>query len=120
MTAITPIHGSTHVKHDGAILPVIGDLVYSNRAIFAAAVDVALGAGVSEITVDLTQCPKIDSSGMGALVSAAKKGREHACRIQLVGLPQDLRDVFTSTGLESLFDWPESSGESPDPEVAHD
>lgn len=110
----TPLSATAAVTHDAALIPVIGELLYSNRFVLAAAVDVALGAGVQAIDIDLTQCPAIDSAGIGVLVSASKKARDLGCRIRLVGLDADLRQTFVQTQLATLFDWPDSPASSPD------
>lgn len=110
----TPLKVATRVSHDAALIPVIGDLLYSNRAMLGAAIDVALGSGIQDIEIDLTNCHRIDSAGMGALVSASKKAREHGSRIRLVGLQEDLHETLRQTRLDTLFDWPESPADSPE------
>lgn len=109
-----PFAVAARVEHDAALIPVIGELLYSNRALLGNAIDVALGAGVQAIEIDLTECPRVDSSGLGALVSASKKARDHGVRIRLTGLQEDLRETFRQTRLDTLFDWPDSPGDSPE------
>ena len=45
----------------------------------------------------------IDSSGLGALVSIARKVREEGGDIRLSGLNDDLRSLFELTKLDTLF-----------------
>lgn len=109
---MTAISTELTLRGDEVLLVVTGEIVQSSRAIFAAQVDVALASGPQKIAISLLGCPRIDSSGMGALVSTAKKAKDHGCRIRLLGLQEDLRDVLRSTRVDTLFDWPETAAES--------
>ena len=60
----------------------------------------------TSVTVDFTNVSFIDSSGLGVLVGALKRVREHDAGATLrVVHPQDaVRKVFDITGLDGLFD----------------
>ena len=56
------------------------------------------------ITVDLSGTTFIDSSGLGVLVGALKRAREHGNEdLVLRGLQEPVRRVFEITGLTELF-----------------
>ena len=53
--------------------------------------------------IDFAQTGYIDSSGLGVLVSLAKKVREQGGDLRLAGLNDDLRTLFELTKLDTLF-----------------
>lgn len=59
----------------------------------------------TRIVVDLSRVPFIDSSGLAALVSGLKAAREAGGTIQLVGLNDQARTVFTVTLLDRVFEF---------------
>jgi anti-sigma B factor antagonist len=64
----------------------------------------AVSGGARRVLVDFTSTGYIDSSGLGALVSLAKKLREVGGELRLAGLNEDLRTLFELTKLDTLFD----------------
>jgi len=82
---------------------VDGQLVITNRAELKDLVQERLGAGDRRFVIDFTQTPYIDSSGLGALVTIAKRIREEGGDVRLAGLNDDLRQLFELTKLDTLF-----------------
>ncbi len=86
------------------IVRVEGQLIVGNRQELKALVTESLDRGGRKFLIDCTDTGYIDSSGLGALVTIAKKVREHGGEIRLAGLNEDLRSLFTLTKLDSLFE----------------
>ena len=62
-----------------------------------------VAAGRTKVVVDLEETTFLDSSGLGALVTIAKRVREAGGQIRLAGLNDDLRSLFELTKLDTLF-----------------
>jgi anti-sigma B factor antagonist len=80
-----------------------GQLVVTNRQEFKQAVLDAIEEGARLVVVDFTRTGYIDSSGLGALVSLAKRVRDLQGDLRLAGLNTDLRALFELTRLDALF-----------------
>ncbi len=62
-----------------------------------------------EVTLDLSDVSFVDSSGLGVLVGALKRLRETGGeRFAIVGAQDAVRKIFSITGLNTLFELPES------------
>jgi anti-sigma B factor antagonist len=85
------------------LVEVDGQLVVGNRQEFKQAILDDVEQGARLVIVDFTRSAYIDSSGLGALVSLAKRLREVGGDLRLVGLNDDLRTLFELTRLDSLF-----------------
>jgi anti-sigma B factor antagonist len=94
----TPKHG------DDRIIEVSGEVdVFSARP-FKAALTRELDHGNYSVVVDLSRVEYMDSTGLGVLVAAFKRAREHHGTISLVGLNRQLTKIFDMTGLNRVFD----------------
>jgi anti-sigma B factor antagonist len=85
------------------VIAVDGQLIVSNRHELKERVAEAVDFGSKKILVDFSKTGYIDSSGLGALVSLAKKLREAGGELRLAGLNEDLRTLFELTKLDTLF-----------------
>lgn len=85
------------------ILGVDGQLIVGNRHDLKQKILDAMEAGERKFVIDFTQTGYIDSSGLGVLVSLAKKVREAGGDLRLAGLNDDLRTLFELTKLDTLF-----------------
>jgi anti-sigma B factor antagonist len=85
------------------IIGVDGQLIVGNRHDLKKKVLDAMEAGERKFVVDFTATGYIDSSGLGVLVSLAKKVREAGGDLRLAGLNEDLRTLFELTKLDTLF-----------------
>ena len=94
---------------DVRVIRVDGQLVVGNRAELKETIQRLADAGERKILVDFTGTGYIDSSGLGALVSMAKKVREQGGELRLAGLNEDLRSLFELTKLDTLFSIADSS-----------
>ena len=73
-----------------------------------------LERGDRRFVLDFSGTGYIDSSGLGALVSLARKVREEGGDLRLSGLNEDLRSLFELTKLDTLF----AISETPDQALA--
>ncbi len=60
--------------------------------------------GHKRIIIDLKEVPQIDSSGLGAIVSLYVSARTRGCRLEITNASQQIRQVFSTTNLLSLFE----------------
>lgn len=97
---------------DVVVIGVDGQLIVGNRHDLKKKVLDALDAGDRRFVVDFTATGYIDSSGLGVLVSLAKKIREMGGDLRLAGLNDDLRTLFELTKLDTLFRIAESKDEA--------
>lgn len=91
---------------------VDGQLIVGNRHELKKEVTDKLDAGEKKFVIDFSDTGYIDSSGLGALVTIAKKVREAGGDLKLAGLNDDLRTLFELTKLDTLFTIVESAEEA--------
>jgi anti-sigma B factor antagonist len=94
---------TTSTRGDVTIVLVDGQLTVGNRQDLKAAVQACLDAGARKFLLDCAPTGYIDSSGLGALVTIARRVREAGGQIRLAGLNEDLRSLFELTKLDTLF-----------------
>ena len=94
---------SIRKQKDIAIVEVEGQLIVGNRQELKQMVLAELDAGTRKVLVDFSHTGYIDSSGLGVLVSLAKKLREDGGELRLANLNDDLRTLFELTKLDTLF-----------------
>lgn len=92
---------STHA--DVTIVDVEGQLIVGNRQELKQLVLDAIDKGAKKVLVDFARTGYIDSSGLGVLVSLAKKIREGGGDLRLANLNDDLQTLFELTKLDTLF-----------------
>ena len=90
-------------RDDTTVVAVVGQLLLENRQELKDRVLAEVQQGRRRFLVDFRQTSYIDSSGLGALVSVAKKIREVGGDIWVANLNTDLRTVFSLTRLDLLL-----------------
>jgi anti-sigma B factor antagonist len=97
--------GFSQTKGSGGVtvVQVDGQLIVGNRHELKDLIQAALDRGERRLLVDFSRTGYIDSSGLGALVSIAKRIREGGGDLRLAGLNEDLRSLFELTKLDTLF-----------------
>ncbi|MCC7001372.1 MAG: STAS domain-containing protein [Gemmatimonadaceae bacterium] len=91
-------------KHgDIVIIDVDGQLIVGNRQELKQRVLDEAEGGARRILIDFAKTAYIDSSGLGVLVSLAKRLRELGGDLRLANLNDDLQTLFELTKLDSLF-----------------
>ena len=93
----------TTARGEVTVIRVDGQLTVGNRQELKATVQAGLDAGGRKFLLDCSSTGYIDSSGLGALVTIAKRVREAGGQIRLAGLNDDLRSLFELTKLDTLF-----------------
>ncbi|MDQ2669965.1 MAG: STAS domain-containing protein [Gemmatimonadota bacterium] len=93
----------TKDDRDVSVVRAEGQLIVGNRAQLKELMQQALDQGERRFVIDFSRTGYIDSSGLGALVSIAKKVREQHGELWLTGLNEDLRSLFELTKLDTLF-----------------
>lgn len=89
--------------NDVTIFEVEGTLIVGNRQELKQRMLEELEAGARKVLVDFERTTYIDSSGLGVLVSLAKKIRETGGDLRLANLNDDLQTLFELTKLDTLF-----------------
>jgi anti-sigma B factor antagonist len=85
------------------VIEVDGQLIVGNRQELKQRVLEEAESGARKILVDFAKAGYIDSSGLGVLVSLAKRMRELGGDLRLANLNDDLQTLFELTKLDSLF-----------------
>lgn len=63
-----------------------------------------LDAGARTLVVDLSPLAFLDSTGLGALVTARNHARRNGAALRLVCVPERLLKIFRITGLHTAFE----------------
>lgn len=90
-------------RGDTLVVSVPGQLTVGNRQELKEKVLDQVERGAQRFLIDLRQTGYIDSSGLGVLVSVAKKIRERGGEITLANLNAELRSLFRLTKLDEQF-----------------
>ncbi len=88
---------------DVVVIEVDGQLIVGNRQELKQRVLDETEAGARKVLIDFAKAGYIDSSGLGVLVSLAKRLRELGGDLRLANLNDDLQTLFELTKLDSLF-----------------
>ena len=89
---------------DGSsIIAASGEIDVATAPDLTAALDLMIDRGATAISVDMEHVTFIDSSGLGALVTALKRAQQTDATLTLVNLSGSARKVFEITGLLETF-----------------
>ncbi len=87
------------------LFKLFGDLdAFSSKDFKTMVIDFA-EKGYSRYIVDLSGTPFIDSSGLVALISLLKRAKLMGGYLRLVGVHQSIKDIFSITGLNKVFEF---------------
>lgn len=78
-------------------------LSMTNRHALKMAVVDAIAGGQQDFVIDAADCHYVDSSGLGALVSANKKAKDAGGSMVIEGLAPDLLEYFRIINLDTIF-----------------
>jgi len=87
------------------VVRVRGGITVSNSSAFRSQVSAAweMAGYPARIAVDLSGAGTIDSSGVGELLSLARRAGAAGVPLVLCGVPEPLRRVLRRTGLDRIF-----------------
>jgi anti-sigma B factor antagonist len=88
---------------DITIVEVEGQLIVGNRQELKQKVLDEVEKGGRKILIDFARTGYIDSSGLGVLVSLAKRIRDAGGELRLANLHDELQTLFELTKLDTLF-----------------
>ncbi len=95
-----------HLERDGEtlVLQVEGQLSVERVGALQAMFNQMWKEDASQMVVDLTACPFVDSAGLAALVKARERAHEARRRFILVGLGEQVRNLMRTTRLDNAFE----------------
>lgn len=88
---------------EAQIIRISGEIDVYNSFEVKTAVEDLLRAGKKQIAIDLSQVPYIDSSGLGALITAQSRIDRDGGRFFLIRPSEQIRNVFTLTKMGGFF-----------------
>lgn len=94
---------STHTSGDAVIVGCTGKIVYCEEAAFLRGYVLGLLNRYHQIVLDLSAVTRIDSHGIGTIVSLWASARNSGGDVKLAAPASCVLDAFTITNLMSLF-----------------
>ena len=88
---------------DITIVEIEGQLIVGNRQDLKQKVLDEVEKGARKVLIDFSRTGYIDSSGLGVLVSLAKRIRDAGGELRLASLHDELQTLFELTKLDTLF-----------------
>ena len=85
------------------IVPVRGEVTFSNVGEFERKLELAFGDGARNLVIDLTEVTFIDSSGLSALLTASRRARERGGAVALVLAQGEPPSIFRFRGVDRLL-----------------
>ena len=85
------------------VVPVSGEVTFSNVRDFDRALDRAFDAGARNLVIDLTEVTFIDSSGLSSLLTASARARKQGGSVALVLAQGEPPSIFRFRGVDRLL-----------------
>ena len=92
-----------HEREGALVAECHGNLTFENTQALKEAVRERI-SGHKRVIIDLKEVPRVDSSGLGAVVSLYVSARTRGCQLEIVNASQQIRDLFSMTNMLSLFE----------------
>ena len=92
---------SLSITVDNTVVSVEGEVDVSNADELRSSLDRELESNVSELSVDLSQVPYIDSTGIGVLVGTAHRAGERGVRFEVVRPQRNVARVLGLLGVSA-------------------
>ena len=93
---------TVETKGEVVLVHCSGRLVAGTTAILNAQIGKLL-PGPKRIVLDLTHLTHVDSMGMGTLVRVYVTAKSHGCRLELINLAKQVRNLLSMANLLSVF-----------------
>jgi anti-anti-sigma factor len=91
------------VAEDTTVVPVGGEVTFSNVRDFDRRLERAFDDGARNLVIDLSEVTFIDSSGLSALLTASKRARERGGAVALVLAQGEPPSIFRFRGVDRLL-----------------
>jgi anti-sigma B factor antagonist len=85
-------------------IAIRGRITVANSGVMSSALSNALRKQPTELSVDLSEVPYIDTSGLATLLESAGKARKQGTRLSLNSVQGQPRYLFEITHLDRLID----------------
>lgn len=95
-----------------SVVRVTGEVDVHSAPRLREGVDAELGSASTGVVVDLSEVGFLDSTGLGALVTARTAAGERGVALPVVCTSERIRKLFTITGLDGVFDLYDSLDEA--------
>jgi anti-anti-sigma factor len=95
--------GSSAAPDGGLVLQLTGELDLSTVSIFRAALDEILDGPPTRIEIDMAKLTFIDSSGVGAYVTAFRKAQANGSRLSIGARSELVQRVLQLSGVEEAL-----------------
>lgn len=86
-----------------AVLTVFGEIDLFTAPELKSAIAAAVEDGRPRVVVDLTHTTFLDSSGLGVLVGALQRLRDHGGALSIVNVDEAIARTFSITGLDQIL-----------------
>jgi len=88
-----------------SVIDVIGELtIGSSRELLLEKVRKQIEAGRRLLLINLSQCRRVDSAGLGELVTCLVTATRHDANLRLTNVPQPIRGLMKMTNLLNAFE----------------
>ena len=94
---VRPAEGDSH------IVDLVGEIDVYTSPMVKDAVAKLIDAGHYHLIINLESVRYIDSTGLGVLIGALKRVREHAGSVSLIVANPQIKKIFDITGLVKIF-----------------
>ncbi|WP_238014144.1 STAS domain-containing protein [Dactylosporangium sp. AC04546] len=94
---------SVHRRDRRARLDLLGELDLDSAPELLAAVVEQLGAGATDVVLDLTSLQFVDSSGLGTLVGCWRRAQHAGARLVVANPNDDVAMTLEITGLDQIL-----------------
>src|SRR5205807_8527887 len=88
-----------------SVIDVIGELtIGSSRELLLEKVRKQIEAGRRRLLINLSQFRRVDSAGLGELVTCLVTGKRHYANLRLTNVPQPIRGLMKMTNMLNAFE----------------
>jgi anti-sigma B factor antagonist len=88
----------------GLVIDIVGELTVGSKNSLVSSVREQLSPEVRLLLLNLERCTRVDSSGLGELVTCLVAATRQGVRLLLVGVPQQIQGLMKITNLLQIFE----------------
>jgi anti-sigma B factor antagonist len=101
----------------GHVIDIVGELTVGSKNSLVSCLREHLSPEVGLLLVNLERCTRVDSSGLGELVTCLVTATRQGVRLLLVGVPQQIRGLMKITNLLQIFEIHDSESSALDADL---